>query len=80
MPIYEYACLDCRHEFEALVRASEEPACPACRSRRLERLRSTFAVTTEGGSQAAFRKARRAKQAQTREQEFYEHRDHDDEH
>jgi len=37
MPLYEYACEECRHEFEALVFHGDEPECPQCRSRRLER-------------------------------------------
>ena len=37
MPLYEYACEECRHEFEALVFSGDEPECPRCRSRRLER-------------------------------------------
>jgi putative FmdB family regulatory protein len=40
MPMYEYACAECRHEFEALVFNGEEPECPQCRSRRVERLLS----------------------------------------
>ena len=30
MPIYEYACKSCGHEFEELIRGNEQPACPAC--------------------------------------------------
>jgi putative FmdB family regulatory protein len=37
MPLYEYACQECRHEFEALVFSGDEPECPQCRGRRLER-------------------------------------------
>ncbi len=37
MPIYEYTCKQCGHQFEELVRADEQPACPACGQRRLER-------------------------------------------
>ncbi|MFO7988245.1 MAG: zinc ribbon domain-containing protein, partial [Desulfotignum sp.] len=34
MPIFEYQCNTCSHEFEKLVFASDEPdvACPACDS------------------------------------------------
>lgn len=28
MPIDEYACSDCGHEFEALVHSSTDPECP----------------------------------------------------
>lgn len=52
MPIYEYACNACGHEFEALVRASTTPECPNCHSTELEKLLSVFA-TTSASSQAA---------------------------
>jgi putative FmdB family regulatory protein len=44
MPIYEYACADCGHEFEALVRSSSIPECPTCHSKKLEKLLSVFAT------------------------------------
>ncbi len=51
MPIYEYRCLQCSHQFETLVRNSREAVvCPACHADRLERLMSAHAVgagTTE---------------------------------
>lgn len=37
MPIYEYACGNCSHDFEALVRMDEKTACPECGSRKLEK-------------------------------------------
>ena len=46
MPIYEYACAGCGHEFETLVRAGTEPQCPNCQSRELEKRLSVFATTT----------------------------------
>jgi putative FmdB family regulatory protein len=31
MPLYEYTCEKCDHEFELLIRSSsDEPACPTC--------------------------------------------------
>ncbi len=30
MPIYEYSCTACGHEFEELVRGDEKPVCPSC--------------------------------------------------
>jgi putative FmdB family regulatory protein len=41
MPIYEYACRACGHEFEALVRASDQPACASCGSKELQKKLST---------------------------------------
>ena len=44
MPIYEYACHDCGHAFETLVRTSTVPECPACHSVKLEKQLSVFAT------------------------------------
>ncbi len=38
MPMYEYACRECEHTFEALVFDGEKADCPKCHGRRLERL------------------------------------------
>ena len=37
MPMYEYACRECSHAFETLVFSGDEPECPQCHSRKLER-------------------------------------------
>ncbi len=37
MPIYEYSCDSCGHEFEELVRGDEQPACPKCGKKKLQR-------------------------------------------
>jgi putative FmdB family regulatory protein len=50
MPLYEYACKECSHQFETLVRGSETPHCPACQATTLERKLSTFAAHTDTGS------------------------------
>jgi len=50
MPLFEYACRECDHQFEALVRASETPECPSCHGTELERRLSVFAAHTNGGS------------------------------
>ncbi len=44
MPIFEYACHDCGHEFEALVRSATVPQCPHCASTQLDKKLSTFAT------------------------------------
>jgi putative FmdB family regulatory protein len=46
MPIYEYACAQCRHHFETLVRSDSVPSCPQCSSTRLEKQLSVFATAT----------------------------------
>ena len=58
MPLYEYRCQNCSNEFEALVRHNDTPACPACQATDLERLRSTFAVNSEGTRQSHLKTAR----------------------
>lgn len=46
MPIYEFQCLECEHEFEELVlRRDEAVACPDCGADDVKRLLSGFAVT-----------------------------------
>jgi putative FmdB family regulatory protein len=57
MPLYEYACKACEHQFEALVRNSDVPECPACRATALERRFSVFAAHTNGGGAGAFESA-----------------------
>ncbi len=39
MPIYEYACVECGHEFDALQKMSDAPLtdCPACRQQSLQK-------------------------------------------
>jgi putative FmdB family regulatory protein len=37
MPIFEYACEQCGHAFEALVRSSTVPECPSCHSTHLHK-------------------------------------------
>jgi putative FmdB family regulatory protein len=50
MPLFEYACKHCGHQFETLVMGSTTPTCPSCSSQKLEKLLSVFAVNTSGGS------------------------------
>jgi putative FmdB family regulatory protein len=44
MPIYEYACRACAHDFEALVFGSERAACPSCGTTDVEKRFSAFAT------------------------------------
>lgn len=80
MPIYEYRCEDCGHEFEALVRSSDTPACEKCASPKLARLLSLPAIKSETTSELAMRAARKRDKAQGQErvaaQREYE-RNHD---
>lgn len=58
MPLYEYRCRQCGHQFEVLVRDDVAQSCPACKSAALERLLSRFGVASDGTRQAAVRQAR----------------------
>jgi putative FmdB family regulatory protein len=59
MPLYDFRCRGCGHEFEVLVRAGDHnPTCPSCNSIDIERLLSSFAVSYAERTQAAARKSR----------------------
>lgn len=47
MPLYEYLCSDCHHDFEFLVYGSQSPSCPECQSTKLEKRFSVFAVNAQ---------------------------------
>jgi putative FmdB family regulatory protein len=60
MPIYDFRCRACSHEFEALTRPQDPPVkCPACQGDDLERLLSGFALRTDERSAAAVRDSRK---------------------
>ena len=50
MPIYEYKCAKCGADFEALVRSSEKPECPECRSTDVSRRMSAPSAHTSGSA------------------------------
>ena len=58
MPLFDFRCGACKHEFEALVRAGDTPVCPSCGARNLERLLSAFALNTAEKRQAAAKQSR----------------------
>jgi putative FmdB family regulatory protein len=53
MPIFEYVCKQCDHEFEALVFGSDKAECPKCHSKKLAPQLSVFAVAAKGSSGAS---------------------------
>jgi len=53
MPIFEYACKECDHQFEALVYGKEKAECPKCHSKKLAPQLSVFAVAAKGASGSA---------------------------
>ncbi len=50
MPLYEYRCDACKHEFEALQKISDEPLvhCPACEAPQLRKLVSAAGFRLKG--------------------------------
>jgi len=52
MPLFEYECRGCGHQFEYLTRDGQSPSCPSCDSVDLQKRLSVFAVGTNGGSAA----------------------------
>ena len=51
MPLYEYGCTDCGHQFELMQKMSD-PApsnCPGCNGTHIEKLISTGAFHLKGG-------------------------------
>jgi putative FmdB family regulatory protein len=51
MPIYEYACDKCGHEFEREQRMSDSPVktCPKCKARKVTKLISRSSFVLKGG-------------------------------
>jgi putative FmdB family regulatory protein len=51
VPLYEYRCAGCGHEFEALVRVGEadQAGCPTCGEGPVRRLFSVVAAFRPGG-------------------------------
>ncbi len=67
MPIFEYQCRECRHEFELLVRGETTPCCPSCSSHDLERLLSLPRVHSASTKQMGLKAAKKRDAAQARD-------------
>lgn len=50
MPIFEYLCKKCNHQFEQLVISSNDPdpVCPKCKKKNVEKLMSTGSIRSHG--------------------------------
>lgn len=51
MPIFEYTCRQCHHDFEVLVRSSTVPECPSCHSTALDKQLSVVGKVGASASQ-----------------------------
>ena len=82
MPIYEYVCRACQHEFELLLRGEMPPACPACEGDDLERVLSASGVKSSSTKDLAMRAAKKrdAGQATDRMQERIRYEESHDRH
>jgi len=51
MPIYEYLCQACGHQFEEWQKITDKPVrtCPKCKARKVERLISQTSFKLKGG-------------------------------
>ena len=67
MPIYEYSCKACGHEFETLVLGRTQPECPSCQSRDLKRLISLPTVQSTATRAMSMRAAKKRDKAQASE-------------
>jgi putative FmdB family regulatory protein len=81
MPLFEFECLQCRGQFEVLVRANTDTACPSCGSKDLQKLLSMFAVDSEATRASALKsgRARAAKEQRDKaiaDRDWEEHHHH----
>ncbi len=67
MPMFDFVCTSCQHSFEALVRGSQVPACPACGSEALEKQIALPAIKTSATHGMAMAAAKRRDKAQGQE-------------
>ena len=82
MPIYDYLCRECGHEFEGLVRKEMAiPDCPSCHGNDLEQLLSMPSVHSEARKKRSMKAARNRDKVQAKEREYTQRQyelNHDD--
>lgn len=71
MPIFEYECRTCGHQFEALVGPTfPAPTCPECQASDLEQKISMFAVSSEGTRNIALKDGRKRAESVRRDKQI----------
>ena len=74
MPLFEYKCRQCGHQFEYLVlHSSPAPECPECRKQDLEQLISLCTMSSEATRTAHLSVARAKADAIRTEKQRQEH-------
>jgi putative FmdB family regulatory protein len=75
MPIYEYQCQSCGHQFEYLVLpSSSEPECPSCHHHDLQKMISLCAVSSENTRGAHLSAERKKYSKINKEKQHEEHK------
>lgn len=70
MPLFDYSCTACKHQFEALIRGSTVVACPECKSANVERQLSLPSVKAGAVSERALKAAKKRDAGQAKEREY----------
>lgn len=83
MPVFEYKCRQCGHQFEYLMlHSSPAPECPACQAQDLDQQVSLCAVSLEASRQAnlgaAHAKAAAVRNEKQRQQHTHLHEHFED--
>jgi putative FmdB family regulatory protein len=75
MPIYEYECRGCGHQFEfLLMHSSPKAECPACGGRKLDKKVSLCAVSSETTRNANLKAARKRSAVVQKDKQHEEHK------
>lgn len=80
MPIFDYSCKDCGHQFELWIRKEDQAtACPECESEEVEKLFSPPQVHGDTSHGKAMRAAQKRDAAQAKDR-YYERKRYEDSH
>ena len=69
MPIYEFVCKACKHQYEKLVRVGQKADCPVCQSTDVEQLLSLPGISTAKSRHVTLSEARRRASSNKKEQD-----------